>query len=168
MLTSFLVGGKEYEFTLIGWIDGGIKGNSKRKIIMNESPKNGKCIVKPTEGKPLEPKFTLNCSGFKDDETPLQYEFFYSKGEGHRNETLGSGPEASRERVTFPSGLQEKEYMLKLYAKISDRLGASRMVEFESPVKVSSLMEAVGAFTHNSNGGARFPDRNQHNVLLGI
>ena len=168
MLTSFLVGGKEYEFTLIGRIAGGIPGNSKRKIIMNESPKNGKCIVKPTEGRPLEPKFTLNCSGFKDDETPLQYEFFYSKGKGYKTETLGSGPEASRQQVTFPSGSEKNEYKLTLYAKISDRLGASRMVEFESPIKVSSLMEAVGAFTHNSNGGARFPDRNQHNVLLGI
>ena len=168
MLTSFLVGGKEYEFILIGWIAGGNPGMAKRKIIMNESPKNGKCTVKPAEGVPLEPKFTLNCSGFIDTETPLQYEFFYSKGKGYKNETLGSGPEASRVRVTFPSGLEKNEYKLTLYAKISDSVGASRMVEFESPIKVSSLMEAGEAFTHNSNGEARFPDRNQSNVLLGI
>lgn len=160
MLISFLVGGKEYEFTLFGKITGGVEGNSKRKIIMNESPKNGKCIVKPAEGEPLDPKFTLNCSGFIDDERPLQYEFFYSKGKRNKNETLGSGSEASRERVTFPSGLEENGYKLTLYAKISDSLGASRMVEFESPITVSSLMEAGGAFTHNS--------RNQHNVVLGI
>lgn len=140
VLTCFLVGGKKYEFTLIGWIHGGKEGNAKREVAVNEPPKKraeqGKCTAKPLKGKPLEPEFTLSCTGFKDVDEPLQYEFFYSKGEGSKNETLGSGIEDSRSRVTFPSGVKKNGYNLKLYAKISDSLGASEMFEFESPIKV--------------------------------
>lgn len=134
-----MVGGRKYEFTLFGNIPGGIKGNAKREVTINEPPKRGKhglCTAKPTEGKPLEPMFTLSCKGFEDEEEPLQYEFFYSKGEGSKNETLGSSLEDSRERVTFPSGLKENGYTLTLYAKISDSLGASEMFKFNSAIKV--------------------------------
>lgn len=140
VLTCFLVGGKKYEFTLIGWVHGGEKGEAKREVTVNEPPKKhatqGKCTAKPLEGKPLEPDFTLSCTEFKDDDEPLQYEFFYSKGEGSKNETLGSGLENSRSRVRFPSGVQKNGYNLTLYAKISDSLGASEMFQFDSPIKV--------------------------------
>lgn len=141
MLTCFFVGGKDYEFELIGWITGGEEGSSKRKVTINEPPKNGRCTADPRKGPPLEPIFTLNCTGFTDDETPLHYEFLYSKGEGLKKDTLGRGLEALRSRVTFPSGLEENKYELTLYAKVSDNLGASRIFEFSSTIQVSSRME---------------------------
>ena len=137
VLTFFLVGGKEYEFTLIGWIAGGNPGNSKRKITINKPPENGRCTATPAEGIALDTEFTLNCKDFTDDERPLQYEFFYLKEKGSKTETsLGSGLEAKRDRVIFPSGVEKHEYNLTLYAKISDSLGASKMFEFESQIKV--------------------------------
>ena len=111
-----MVGGRKYEFILRGWIHGGIEGEAKREVTINEPPKRGEtglCIAEPPEDKPLEPIFTLSCKEFEDEETPLQYEFFYSKGERSKNETLGSSLEASRERVTFPSGLEENGVQLK-------------------------------------------------------
>ena len=151
MLTCFFVGGKVYEFELKGWITGGEKGSSKLKVTINAPPQSGRCTADPPEGEALDPIFTLNCTGFTDKETPLHYEFFYSKGEGSKKETLGSGLEALRSRVTFPSGLKENDHKLTLYAKVSDSLGASRIVEFSSPIKVSSRMEIGGAFPHNSD-----------------
>jgi len=131
-----LVGGKKYVVTLIGWIVGGKEGNASREITINEPPKNGECTAEPLEGKPLEPDFTLRCKNFKDVETPLQYEFFYWRGEGLKNETIGKGLEDIRSRVTFPSGLEKNDNDLTLYAKIFDGLGASEMVKFKSPIKV--------------------------------
>ena len=117
-------------FILNGTTDGGIPGNAKREVTVNEPPKPGRCTAKPTIGQPCDPRFTLSCTGFTDKETPLQYEFFYAKAEGSKNETLGGGFEAERGRVAFPSG------DIMLYAKISDSLGASKMFEFERSVKV--------------------------------
>jgi len=129
VLACFLVGGRKYEFTLIGWIDGGIEGNASREVIINDRPKVGFCKAEPRKGEPLDPKFTLSCTKFTDTETPLQYEFFYRREK--TLETLGSGLEASRSRVTFPSGQE-----IVLYAKVSDSLGASSMVEFNSSIEV--------------------------------
>jgi len=131
-----LVGGNKYEFTLIGWIDGGIDGNASREVTINEPPNVGSCTASPRKGVSLDPSFTLSCTKFTDTETPLHYEFFYSKGEEYKNETLGSGEEDSRSRITFPSGLKRIRYELSLYAKVSDSLGASRMVEFNSSIEV--------------------------------
>ena len=136
VFTCFLVGCKKYKFTLIGWIIGGVEGNAKREVTMNEPPENGTCFAKPSKGPPLEPKFRLHCKGFKDLEEPLRYEFFYSKGEGSEDVTLGSGPEASRSEVVFPSGLKKNDNNLTLRAKVSDSLGASSMVLFESAIQV--------------------------------
>ena len=134
MFTCFLVGGNKYEFTLIGWIDGGIEGNASREVTINEPPSGGSCTASPDEGEPLDPSFQLKCEKFTDTERPLQYEFFYRKEE--KDETLGSGLDALRSGVTFPSGLQIKSYKLDLYVKVSDSLGASEMVPFTSKIKV--------------------------------
>ena len=115
---------------MTGSIKGGEEGEAKLEVTINEPPKDGTCTAKPRKGVPCDPMFTLTCTGFTDDEEPLQYEFFYSKGKGSKNETLGSGLEPSRSRVTFPSG------NLMLYAKISDSLGASKMFPFEYAIQV--------------------------------
>ena len=136
VLTCFLVGGEKYVFILTGKVANGEEGNAKREVTVNEPPDGGQCFAEPLEGKPCEAIFTLTCSGFTDPEKPLKYEFFYSKEEESRNETLGSGFEAKRSRVAFPSGLEKNGYKLTLYAKVSDSLGASAMFKFKSRIKV--------------------------------
>lgn len=134
--SCFLVGGEKYVFILTGKTAGGTPGNAKREVTANNPPDPGQCTAEPRNGKPCEAIFTLTCSGFTDPDKPLQYEFFYSKDEESKNETLGSGFEAKRSRVAFPSGLEKNEYRLTLYAKVSDSLGASKMFKFESQIKV--------------------------------
>ena len=125
----------KYVFILIGETTGGMPGEAKREVTVNKPPdrgaqKYGQCTAEPLEGEPCNPIFTLSCEKFEDDDQPLQYEFFYSKGKGSKKETLGGGFEAKRSQVAFPSGI------ITLYAKISDSLGASEMFEFKDSVKV--------------------------------
>ena len=144
MLTLFFVGGQIYEIVLIGNTDGGEEGSSKRRVRMNEPPQNGRCIAKPPVGKPLDPMFTLTCTEFEDDEKPFHYEFLYSTStNGKDKNTLGIGLEESRSDITLPSGLQENEFNITLYARVSDRLGASTVVKFESPITVNSSVAEI-------------------------
>ena len=138
MVNTFcFAGGKDYEITLYGKIQGGEEGLSTLKITVNKRPENGNCTTLPSEGNPLEPTFTLKCEGFTDEDEPLIYEFFYSTSPDGEKKSLGSGLEKFRESVSFPSGLQDHEFNLHLYAKVADNLGAATMVEFQHKVKVS-------------------------------
>lgn len=138
MVNTFcFAGGKDYEITLYGKIQGGEEGFSTLKITVNKRPENGNCTTLPSEGNPLEPTFTLKCEGFTDEDEPLIYEFFYSTSPDGEKKSLGSGLEKFRESVSFPSGLQDHEFNLHLYAKVADNLGAATMVEFQNKVKVS-------------------------------
>ena len=138
MVNTFcFAGGKDYEITLYGKIQGGEEGLSTLKITVNKRPENGNCTTLPLEGNPLEPTFTLKCEGFTDEDEPLIYEFFYSTSPDGEKKSLGGGLEKFRESVSFPSGLQDHEFNLYLYAKVTDNLGAATEVEFTENVKVS-------------------------------
>ena len=138
MVNTFcFAGGKDYEITLYGKIQGGEEGFSTLKITVNKRPENGNCTTLPSEGNPLEPTFTLNCEGFTDEDEPLIYEFFYSTSPDGEKKSLGSGLEKFRESVSFPSGLQDHEFNLTLHAKVTDNLGAATEVKFTENVKVS-------------------------------
>lgn len=144
MLTLFFVGGQIYEIALFGKTDGGTEGSSKRRVRINEPPQNGRCIAQPLAGEPLDPMFTLKCTGFEDDEKPFYYEFLYSTStNGKDKKSLGIGLEESRSDITLPSGLEENDYNITLYARVSDKLGASREVEFESPITVNSSVAEI-------------------------
>ena len=138
MVNTFcFAGGNDYEITLYGYIQGGEKGLSTLEITVNEPPKKGSCEPSPLKGNPLEPIFTLECNDFSDGDEPLIYEFFYSTSPDGEKKSLGGGLEKFRKSVSFPSGLQDHEFNLYLYAKVTDNLGAATMVEFEDKVKVS-------------------------------
>ena len=138
MVNTFcFAGGKDYEITLYGYIQGGEEGLSTLEIAVNEPPKKGICEPSPIKGNPLDPIFTLKCKDFTDEDEPLIYEFLYSTSPDGEKKSLGSGLEKFRESVSFPSGLQDHEFNLTLHAKVTDNLGAATEVEFTKNVKVS-------------------------------
>ena len=138
MVNTFcFAGGKVYEITLYGNIQGGEEGLSTLEITVNEPPKEGICEPSRFKGNPLEPIFTLECNDFSDEDEPLIYEFSYSTSPDGENKSLGSGLEKFRKSVSFPSGLQDYEFNLSLYAKVTDNLGAATVVEFTKNVTVS-------------------------------
>ena len=138
MVNTFcFAGGKDYEIKLYGNIQGGEKGLSTLKITVNEPPKKGSCTPSPPKGNPLDPIFTLKCKDFTDEDEPLIYEFLYSTSPDGENKSLGGGLEKFRKNVSFPSGLQDYEFNLSLYAKVTDNLGAATVVGFTKNVTVS-------------------------------
>lgn len=138
MVNTFcFAGGKDYEIKLYGNIQGGEKGLSTLKITVNEPPKKGSCTPSPLQGNPLDPIFTLKCKDFTDEDEPLIYEFLYSTSPDGEKKSLGGGLEKFRKNVSFPSGLQDYEFNLSLYAKVTDNLGAATVVEFTKNVTVS-------------------------------
>ena len=138
MVNTFcFAGGKYYEITLYGYIQGGEEGLSTLEIAVNEPPKKGICEPSPIKGNPLDPIFTLKCKDFTDEDEPLIYEFLYSTSPDGEKKSLGSGLEKFRKFVSFPSGLQDHEFNLTLHAKVTDNLGATTKVEFTENVKVS-------------------------------
>ena len=138
MVNTFcFAGGKDYEITLSGNIQGGEIGLSTLKITVNEPPKEGSCTPSPSNGDPLDPIFTLKCKDFTDEDEPLIYEFFYSTSPDGEKKSLGGGLEKFRDSVSFPSGLQDHEFNLTLHAKVTDNLGAATEVKFTENVKVS-------------------------------
>ena len=138
MVNTFcFAGGKDYEITLYGYIQGGEEGLSTLEIAVNEPPKKGICEPSPIKGNPLDPIFTLKCKDFTDEDEPLIYEFLYSTSPDGEKKSLGSGLENFRKFVSFPSGLQDHEFNLTLHAKVTDNLGATTKVEFTENVKVS-------------------------------
>ncbi|KAL9957163.1 hypothetical protein ACROYT_G038767 [Oculina patagonica] len=88
--------------------------------------------------------------GFNDTENPLHYEFFYSTN-GEDKPTIGSGTENVRKKVTLPSGLEDQEFKIRLYAKVSDDLGASTVVEFESRITVVKVTKSVAAIKKDAD-----------------
>ena len=138
MVNTFcFAGGKDYEITLYGYIQGGEEGLSTLEIAVNEPPKKGICEPSPIKGNPLDPIFTLKCKDFTDEDEPLIYEFLYSTSPDGEKKSLGGGLEKFRKNVSFPSGLQDYEFNLSLYAKVTDNLGAATVVEFTKNVTVS-------------------------------
>ena len=138
MVNTFcFAGGKNYEITLSGNIQGGEIGLSTLEITVNEPPKEGSCTPSPSNGDPLDPIFTLKCKDFTDEDEPLIYEFFYSTSPDGGKKSLGGGLEKFRKNVSFPSGLQDHEFILTLHARVTDNLGATTEVKFTENVKVS-------------------------------
>ena len=114
-------------------------------MTVNEPPKGGNCVVKPKEGKPLDPYFNVSCKEFHDDDQPLQYEFFYTNDlstEGQpKYESLGSGLDSARTNFSLPTGLEKHDYQFKFCVVVTDNLGASTKCEnIETGVKVSCCL----------------------------
>ena len=152
IFTWFSIGGQTYEITLFGDVDNGTKGSSKLRVKINKPPVNGTCVATPAEGKPMDPIFSLSCTGFQDEDGPFNYEFSYSTNTEGEEIPLGSGLDSSRSKVTLPSGTEENAYNIKIMARVSDSLGASTKVTFSDPVKVSSLLTGTGkALPYNSH-----------------
>ena len=132
-----------YKIILFGKVEGGIEGSSTVNVTVNEPPKGGHCEVKPKEGKPLDPYFNVSCKGFHDDDTPLQYEFFYTDDLGTvqpKYKLLGYGSEPNLTKISLLSGREKYDYKLKFFAIVTDSLGASKKVDIEPMVTVSCCL----------------------------
>ena len=133
---SFFIGHDQYKIILEGYTDPGNRGKVTTVLKVNKPPKKGSCAVQPDKGVALETKFKVSCWGFKDEDQPLAYEFFFTKDDGKTNESLGYGLQSSRSPILLPNGLKEHDFEIKFSVKIFDNLGASTTFTKFSGVKV--------------------------------
>ena len=119
------IGDEHYEIVLEGYIDLKNKGKVTTVVKVNKPPKNGSCDVQPKDGYALETVFEVSCGGFKDEDPPLAYEFFFTKDGGKTNESLGYGLQSSRSSILLPNGLEEHNSTINFSVKVFDNLGAA-------------------------------------------
>lgn len=96
----------------------------------------GWCEVTPPEGQVIDTPFKIVCSNWKDDDSPLSYEFFFVHPEAGVK-LLCYGWESYCTDLALPSGSPERNYTVELLAKITDMLGSFKTVSLK--VKVSLL-----------------------------
>lgn len=84
---NMLKEGKEYTFIVRG---GEPQGIAETKVIMNIRPIRGNCKVSPLSGIIGQTQFTINCTGFYDEDSmsSLRYEFFNKKKDEEGEGTL--------------------------------------------------------------------------------
>lgn len=71
---GYLSAGRKYRLQLNAWKPGGKPGGYViEELIMNVSPVGGKCEVPFIQGFALETLFRVECTGWKDDDQPLNY-----------------------------------------------------------------------------------------------
>ena len=108
----------------------------------NRPPAGGSCDVSPRRGISLSTPFTFDCSGWIDDDSPLQYRF--STGQkidtprrdraiiyrGHQNQYVSD---------ILPAGSKDNNFTVYVFASVLDRFGQETEVEMQREVVVERL-----------------------------
>lgn len=109
--------------------------SSRYSVVTNIPPKDGSCIVSPSEGIVIETQFQITCTGWEDEDSPLWYEFFL-RDPASRPMLLFYGPLPYSDPLFLPPGREEDNFHLELFVNIWDALGTHK--EFPLRVKVSA------------------------------
>ncbi|XP_044184816.1 polycystic kidney disease protein 1-like 2 [Acropora millepora] len=126
----------------------GPPGISSYQFRMNAPPKGGQCTVKPLNGSALKTLFNIQCSGWKDSETPLTYQFHYKTGGGLYT-VVSYGSEDYVETV-LPQGQKDK-FTFEFSVTIKDKLFAETTLQLPifrvgpPPVSESFSYNALGS-----------------------
>lgn len=107
--------------------------SAQYSVITDMSPTNGSCFVSPWEGQVIETQFIISCAGWRDEDMPLQYEFFLGNPEqGPLLLYYGWTPYSNG--LFLPPGLNDNDHNVDLFVKISDALGSYRIVPLQAKV----------------------------------
>ncbi|PFX17783.1 Polycystic kidney disease protein 1-like 2 [Stylophora pistillata] len=124
--------------------------SAQYSVITDMSPTNGSCFVSPWEGQVIETQFIISCAGWRDEDMPLQYEFFLGNPEqGPLLLYYGWTPYSNG--LFLPPGLNDNDHNVDLFVKISDALGSYRIVPLQAKVRsfgaeadsVSSILKGI-------------------------
>ena len=90
----------------------------------NAEPHGGSCTVSPQNGTAIHTEFHIGCSGWKDEQMPLTYEFRYRSRTGMVVIEKGY---ASDSRTTLPVGDPDNNFVIKIEIQVIDNQGAAGM-----------------------------------------
>ncbi|XP_013922720.1 PREDICTED: polycystic kidney disease and receptor for egg jelly-related protein [Thamnophis sirtalis] len=137
-------------------------------FVINIPPALGKCSLNPPTGIAFLTKFSVHCSGFRDQHLPLTYKVKVALDSMEMpirgNSTLGAivyfGDQSKSPPSFLPVGASAKQYLLNLHVQVYDGLGAYSQMTL--PTTVHSLLklkepEAVLKELHKLTGGTSAP-----------
>ena len=128
-----LQGNATYLVTVTGVTSGGHSSVARYPFITNSPPAGGTCKVDRLEGKAWETTFAFVCTGWHDEDLPLNYRFRYNSSDGI--EMVFKSGTSNKATGTLPVGDPNEDYKLHVQVHIIDGLGSS--VETWINVKVS-------------------------------
>ena len=123
---------KLYKFVLTAKRRRGHPGYSEYQVTTNIPPTKGKCQASPLSGTTLETTFTFTCSGWKDPDRPLQYEFIYVTDDDVVN-VVYKGMKSSK-KTKLPAGEKTNNFTIDFRVRVGDMFGA--FAEVRIPVQV--------------------------------
>lgn len=137
-------------------------------FVVNIPPALGKCSLNPPTGTAFLTKFSVHCSGFRDQHLPLTYKVKVALDAMQmpitENSTLGTivyfGDQFQSPPSFLPIGVSSKQYLLTLYVQIYDDLGAYSQITLpatvHSPLKAKKP-EAALKELHSLTSGTSAP-----------
>ena len=121
-----------YRFVLTAKRHGGHRGYSEYQATTNIPPNGGKCEARPLSGITVETTFTFRCSGWKDPDRPLQYEFIYFTSNNRLNVVYKGVQPGTKTKL--PAGEKTNNFTIDFRVRVADVFGAFTLVKI--PVQV--------------------------------
>ena len=87
-------------------------------------PRGGDCSITPPSGISLETNFSLSCSNWESDNTPLSYQFQYRLENGLYN-VLYRGANNNITTSWIPPGISTDNFTVKVIATVTYNCGIS-------------------------------------------
>ncbi|RUS75939.1 hypothetical protein EGW08_016304 [Elysia chlorotica] len=121
--------GRTYFVQVTAKSQDGTIGKAMAYFKINQSPRKGRCTIRPREGWAMETNFKVFCKGWQDEHEPLRYAVGYSL-DNATEAPRGSLYQGLRHSVTFQllGGLPENGYKVFLHVDVQDRLGARTVI----------------------------------------
>ena len=108
----------------------------------NAPPRGGTCDVSPRQGTTLSTQFTFTCTGWADNDLPLEYRFATSRKKNalRRNRTvLYTGFRSQYVANSLPLGDKRNNYTIYAFVSVVDRFGGKTEVKMDKEVVVEPL-----------------------------
>eukprot|EP00854_Cymbomonas_tetramitiformis_P003598 gene3598-4527_t len=125
--------GGRYLFRLDAERQGDATGSASMEVVVNSPPRTGRLEVSPAEGAALQTIFTLNASGWVDEDLPLAAAFSYRVIGGNSSVERVSLSSVSPQLVvemTLPEGgLEEYGSLVEVSVRVEDRYGCAASLE---------------------------------------
>jgi hypothetical protein len=141
--------GAQYEFALLVYADNTVKpGKAYRTVVVNKAPTSGQCRASPPTGLAYNTSFTLQCSGWEDQDLPLKYEYKINRNGANINLLVAEG--SNKCETMLGPGKNS------IVAYIYDFFGAETLVEFvvdvsSAPPDPAFTSRALASLSKSSN-----------------
>ena len=123
-------------------------GFSSLTLRPNAPPSGGTCDVSPRQGRTLSTQFTFTCTGWTDNDLPLEYRFATSRKKTavrRDRAALYTGFRSQYVAGSLPLGDERNNYTIYVFVSVIDRFGGETEVEMNREIVVEPLASTSDA-----------------------